>query len=675
MSNKNITVFETTLEKVLSILNNVKNFITNNTKNYQSVVEELDWVKKVITNKTLYTYEVNKDKLTDDNQKFLDFVIKYNEDVINLNKKHALVRDILSMKTDKEFLQKPSLVLKKISSEELNLSTYNSQNYKTKKSVANPLGRWVLNIYYKKQEENKINLSKNNSCSRNIQTSNIKNTSIDKNISIKSTSNNKLKKNKNKNKNESFQLSSSLTSLNNNQKTGASPNKLTKVKTNINRNKNLKYSSYLKYKNINLNVITVKKTMERYFINEMEKKRKKFFDKNLSHKKEESKNNNNIDNNNNNNIKDDIISNQVNPKYLTTLIEKHFEFMRAITDKDFNIFNLKKLVGYQNVLPLMCHFMFKILGLIDSRIIHVKKLIPFLTTVSDNYLESTLYHNSLHGADVCHSLFIYILNSNLEEICETTVLDILGLVVSSAGHDLGHPGYNNNYHINSGSELAIKYNDISCLENFHSSTLFRILRKDENNIFENMDVNDYKHIRKRIVNQILATDMVNHAMVLSSVKAKISSLELDNNTKENKKFIFLSGVEKSKFDEQQMMFNYLIHTADLGHNTQKFEISLQWVELLTYEFWKQGDREKEKNLNISFLCDRNNVDVPTSQVGFLRAFILTTFDILVTMFPNLDFTVNNAKNNINEWQKLSDQKRRTGWTPEKKNKNEDEKNN
>jgi len=667
MSNKNITVLETTLEKVLSILNKVKIFITNNTKNYKNIIEELDWVKKVITNETLYTYEVNKDKLTDDNQKFLDFVIKYNEDVINLNKKHVLVRDILSMKTDKDFLQKPSLVLKKLSSEELNLSTYNSQNYKTKKSVANPLGRWVLNLYYKKQEENKNNLSKNDVCSRNIRNNNIKNTSIDKNISIKSTSLNKLKKNKNKN--ESLQLSSSLTSLSNNQKAGVSPNKLTKVKTNINRNKNLKYSSYLKYKNINLNVLTVKKTTERYFINEMEKKRKKYFYNNISHKKEESKNNNN----DNSIIKENIISNNINPKYLTTLIEKHFEFMRTIYDKDFDIFNLKKLVGYQNVLPLMCHFMFKIFGLIDSRIIRVKKLIPFLTTVSDNYLESTLYHNSLHGADVCHSLFIYIINSNFEEICETTVLDILGLMVSATGHDLGHPGYNNNYHINSSSELAIKYNDISCLENFHTSTLFRILRKDENNIFENMDVNDYKHIRKRIVNQILATDMVNHAMVLSSVKAKISSLELDNDSKENKKFIFLSGVENSKFDEQQMMFNYLIHTADLGHNTQKFEISLQWVELLTYEFWKQGDSEKEKNLNISFLCDRNNVDVPTSQVGFLRAFILTTFDILVTMFPNLEFTVNNAKNNINEWQKLSDQKKRTGWTPKKKNKNEDEK--
>ena len=45
--------------------------------------------------------------------------------------------------------------------------------------------------------------------------------------------------------------------------------------------------------------------------------------------------------------------------------EKHFEYMRTISDEKFNIFKLKKLIGYQNVLPLMCHFMFKILGLID----------------------------------------------------------------------------------------------------------------------------------------------------------------------------------------------------------------------------------------------------------------------------------------------------------------------
>jgi hypothetical protein len=62
-------------------------------------------------------------------------------------------------------------------------------------------------------------------------------------------------------------------------------------------------------------------------------------------------------------------------------------------------------------------------------------------------------------------------------VLETTVLDFLGMIVSAMGHDLGHPGYNNNFHINASSDLAITYNDISCLENFHVSFLFKILRK------------------------------------------------------------------------------------------------------------------------------------------------------------------------------------------------------
>ena len=39
-----------------------------------------------------------------------------------------------------------------------------------------------------------------------------------------------------------------------------------------------------------------------------------------------------------------------------------------------------------------------------------------------------------------------------------------------------------------------------------------------------------------------------------------------------------------------------------------------------------GDKEKAKGLPISFMCDRNNIDVPASQVGFLRGFILSSFD-------------------------------------------------
>ena len=80
----------------------------------------------------------------------------------------------------------------------------------------------------------------------------------------------------------------------------------------------------------------------------------------------------------------------------------------------------------------------------------------------------------------------------------------------------------------------------------------------------------------------------------------------------------------------------------------------------------QGDMEKSKGIPVSFLCDRDKIDVPASQIGFLRGFILTTFDCLVSMFPITKYTIENTENNIKRWQEFSAQKRVTGWTPEKK---------
>ena len=114
------------------------------------------------------------------------------------------------------------------------------------------------------------------------------------------------------------------------------------------------------------------------------------------------------------------------------------------------------------------------------------------------------------------------------------------------------------------------------------------------------------------------------------------------------------------------MYNYLIHTADLGHNASKYEISKQWIDLLLQEFFIQGDAERKKKLPISFLCDRYNIDIPQSQIGFLRGFILGTFDILVAMFPNLKYTLDNTNNNIKEWQKKAEEKKKN---EKKENKN------
>ena len=89
------------------------------------------------------------------------------------------------------------------------------------------------------------------------------------------------------------------------------------------------------------------------------------------------------------------------------------------------------------------------------------------------------------------------------------------------GHDLGLSGLTNNFYINSSTELALTSNDLSCLDNYHHSYLFNFLKKGETNIFEKLNVENYKNIRKRIISQILATYETNHREVMSLIRAKI----------------------------------------------------------------------------------------------------------------------------------------------------------
>ena len=351
--------------------------------------------------------------------------------------------------------------------------------------------------------------------------------------------------------------------------------------------------------------------------------------------------------------------------YIDHLLKQYNYDTKHITEKDFNIFELKKIVGQSNVLPLMGRVILETFGLKDDKIINVSKLETFLNTVSSQYLTTTLYHNNMHGADVTQTISLFFLNSNAEKMFQTTVLDLLSIFIAALGHDLGHPGLTNNFHVNASTELAITYNDASCLENFHCCKLFTILKKDETNIFEKLTVNDYKDIRKRMISEILATDMFYHKKVMSMIQSQLPQIK-------NDKFEFTDDKDTMK-KEQQSLLDFFIHSADLAHNTKLFNISLKWVELLSEEFWLQGDKEKSMGLTVSFLCDRKDTNVPSSQVNFIRGFIIPTFDVLIKIFPTLSYTVENANNNINEWQKLVDAHRLKGWTPRNIN-NEENKN-
>ena len=112
----------------------------------------------------------------------------------------------------------------------------------------------------------------------------------------------------------------------------------------------------------------------------------------------------------------------------------------------------------------------------------------------------------------------------------------------------------------------------------------------------------------------------------------------------------------------------VIHAADISNPAKPSKISQQWTDKVYEEFFRQGDEEKRLGLSVSALCDRETTNVPKSQVGFIGGFIIPTYNFLVVMFPTLSYTVENAKDNLNRWQKLADEGRKRGWTPEKKEK-------
>ena len=645
-------IIETPYEKVLFILEETLNSLNLSSKIQSKLFNELQWALKIIKSRMLYSYEIKeKDYIEEmskndpDLKQFVDFVRLYNEQMIEMKKKNNYINN--------ELLQKPSFKLKRQTKTNQNLYLSNKRldhrDIEAKKKIVINCVNKDLNSFPRNKTP-KVLINNGGISEKN---SNHKHNSIkpfEKNYNLFESPiiiNNKTKvniglfSNYENNSINKFNKNSRYSVIN-------SLNLLGHISSSISNDlHNSSINNSIKRANKFLNLNNETKLIQNY---KMFKKPSKSF---MQHKKINERESFGYETLNRN-----------SSIYIDHLLKINNYDLKQILDKEFDIFELKQIVGQNNVLPVMGGVILEAFGLKNEKIIKVNKLEAFLNSVSSQYLPTTLYHNNMHGADVCQSVCLYFLNSNAEKILQTTVLDLLSILIASLGHDLGHPGLNNNFHINARTDLALTYNDSSCLENFHCSKLFNILKKDETNIFEVLSVDEFKDIRKRMISEILATDMFFHKKIIETTKSKAHQIKQD-------KFEFINNDKDSIKAEQQSFLDYFIHAADLGHNSKLFKISIKWVELLSKEFWLQGDKEKSLGISVSFLCDRLNTNVPKGQVNFLTAFILPTFGLMTSMFPGLSFTQKNVENNIKEWQKLADENRQRGWTPKKVNKEEE----
>merc|ERR1719376_1106584 len=232
-------------------------------------------------------------------------------------------------------------------------------------------------------------------------------------------------------------------------------------------------------------------------------------------------------------------------------------------------------------------------------------LLALLLTLEDHYLKEVPYHNSTHAADVTLSMNSLLNSPALESVF--TPLEIMAAIFASSIHDVDHPGLTNQYLINTGSELALMYNDESVLENHHLAVAFKLLQNPNCDIFSNLAKKQRQTLRKMVIDMVLATDMSKHMSLLADLKTMV----------ETKKVAGSGVLLLDNYTDRIQVLQNIVHCADLSGPTKPLHLYRRWCGLIMEEFFQQGDKEKDAGLEISPMCDRFNATIEKSQVGFI----------------------------------------------------------
>ncbi|KAM4626223.1 dual 3',5'-cyclic-AMP and -GMP phosphodiesterase 11A [Discoglossus pictus] len=279
--------------------------------------------------------------------------------------------------------------------------------------------------------------------------------------------------------------------------------------------------------------------------------------------------------------------------------------------------------------------MFMELGMVQKFKIDYETLCRWLLTVRKNY-RMVLYHNWRHAFNVCQLMFAMLTTAGFREIL--TDIEILALLVGCLCHDLDHRGTNNAFQAKSGSALSQLYGTSATLEHHHFNHAVMILQSEGHNIFANLSSPQYSDLMQLLKQSILATDITLHFERRNEFFELVSKGDYNWNVK-NHRIIFRS---------------MLMTACDLGAATKPWEISRQVAELVTSEFFEQGDRERsELKLTPSAIFDRNRKDeLPRLQLEWTDNICLPLYQSLVKINVKLKPMLDSVVANRAKWEEM-----------------------
>jgi hypothetical protein len=281
----------------------------------------------------------------------------------------------------------------------------------------------------------------------------------------------------------------------------------------------------------------------------------------------------------------------------------------------------------------------------------------FLRMVRSSYKATNSYHNFRHAVAVLHVDFM--LACRAKRARDLTALDVLALKVAALCHDVDHPGHSNDFEVKSSSELALRYNDASVLENYHASYVFAtLLRNPSTDFLANLSRASYREFRKAVISMILATDMARHGAHVDSLRAFADRTSFTSLTRH-------SFSDKSDSDDRdsriasprrrQFYLDQLIHLGDMSAQcSPSFETAKDWAERIADEFRKQAAREQDLGLPVSPFMARleTAADLALGQVAFIDYVVQPLFAAAQKIFPEVGELEENCRKNREAWRAL-----------------------
>mmetsp|Transcript_9779 Transcript_9779/g.23320 ORF Transcript_9779/g.23320 Transcript_9779/m.23320 type:complete len:462 (-) Transcript_9779:166-1551(-) len=268
-----------------------------------------------------------------------------------------------------------------------------------------------------------------------------------------------------------------------------------------------------------------------------------------------------------------------------------------------------------------------------------KRLDTWVELVHENYIAENPFHHWVHGFHVM-TVVITLLSEGGDVF--TTPLTHFAALIGALSHDVGHPGFNNDYLVKSKNALAIRYNDNAVLENMHAALAFELMLGEEveANFLHAMPTDDFAVVRKTVISVILATDMKVHFDIVSQLQA-FASAKGD------------ADEDKSK----DLVLRVIVHAADLSNPVLPTERARDWAYRAVLEFHNQAELEKKEGLPFAPFMEPhpdNVLELAKLQIGFVSFVVKPYWLALTQILPRLQHRVDQLEENLVYWNKTKE---------------------